>query len=54
MTDTTGALIPGTKVTVLNVDTGVSKDYVTNNEGLYDTSPIVAGNYKITFIREAL
>ncbi|MGC1294157.1 MAG: carboxypeptidase-like regulatory domain-containing protein, partial [Alloacidobacterium sp.] len=52
VTDTTGALIPGTKVTVLNVDTGVSKDYFTNSEGIYDTSSIVAGNYKITFIRE--
>ncbi len=52
VTDTTGALIPGTKVTVLNIDTGVSKDYVTNSEGIYDTSSIVAGNYKITFTRE--
>src|ERR1700744_3004735 len=49
VTDDSGAVIPGVKVTVLNVDTGVSKDYVTNDAGLYDTSAIVAGNYKVTF-----
>jgi hypothetical protein len=49
VTDATGALIPGVVVTVLNVDTGVSKDFVTNDDGLYDTSSIVAGSYKISF-----
>lgn len=49
VTDTSGALIPDTTVTVLNVDTGVSKDFVTNKDGLYDTSSIVAGRYKLTF-----
>jgi len=52
VTDATGAVIPGTTVTVLNVDTGVSKEYTTNNDGLYDTSSIVAGNYKVTFTRD--
>jgi hypothetical protein len=42
VTDPTGALIPGVTVTVLNIDTGVSKDFVTNDSGLYDTSSIVA------------
>src|SRR6202000_2563693 len=52
VTDPTGALIPGVTVTVLNVDTGVAKDFTTNQDGLYDTSSIVAGNYKLTFKRE--
>jgi hypothetical protein len=52
VTDTSGAAIPGTTVTVLNVNTGVSKDYQTNQDGLYDTSSIVAGTYKITFSKE--
>jgi hypothetical protein len=52
VTDSSGALIPGAKVTVLNVETGVSKDYVANQDGLYDTSSIVAGAYKLTFARE--
>src|SRR5271155_2457921 len=52
VTDTTGAAVPGATVTVLNVDTGVTKDYVTNDSGVYDTSSIVAGNYKLTFSRQ--
>jgi hypothetical protein len=52
VTDQTGALIPGVTVTVLNVDTGVSKEFTTNQDGLYDTSSIVAGNYKLTFKRQ--
>jgi hypothetical protein len=52
VTDTTGALIPGVAVTVLNVETGVSKDFVTNHDGLYDTSSIVTGRYEITFIKD--
>ena len=52
VTDTSGALIPAVKVTVLNVDTGVSKDYPTNQDGLYDTSSIVTGSYKVTFTKE--
>jgi hypothetical protein len=51
VTDPSGASIPGVTVTVLNVDTGVSKDFSTNQVGLYDTSSIVAGNYKITFTK---
>ena len=49
VTDSSGALLPGVTITVLNVDTGVSKDYTTDSAGLYDTSSIVAGNYKLTF-----
>jgi len=52
ITDPSGALVPGVTVTVLNVNTGVSKDYVTNQDGLYDTSSIVQGSYKLTFKKE--
>ena len=52
LTDSTGALIPDVTVTVLNVDTGVSKDFTTNRDGLYDTSSIVTGSYKVTFTKE--
>ncbi len=52
VTDSSGALIPGVTVSVLNVDTGISKDFVTNQDGLYDTSSIVAGNYRITFSKD--
>src|SRR5437762_4295211 len=49
VTDSTGAAIPGVTVTVTNVNTGISNVYTTNNDGVYDTSSIVAGTYKISF-----
>jgi hypothetical protein len=52
VTDDTGAVIPGAAITVLNVDTGVSKTYTADSAGLYDTSAIVAGSYKLTFSKE--
>lgn len=45
-------MVPGAKVTVLNVDTGVTKDYFTNNDGLYDTVSIIPGNYRVTVAKE--
>ena len=54
VTDPSGALIPGATVTVLNLDTGVAKDYPTNNDGLYDTNSVVAGSYKLTFTKNGL
>jgi Carboxypeptidase regulatory-like domain len=52
VTDSSGAVIPGVKVTVLNVNTGISRDYTTDNAGLYDTSSIIAGEYTITYLKE--
>ncbi|MGB7135099.1 MAG: TonB-dependent receptor [Acidobacteriaceae bacterium] len=49
VTDATGAVIPGATVTVLDINTGVSKRLVTDSAGLYDTSSIVNGTYKVTF-----
>jgi hypothetical protein len=49
VTDPTGALLPGVTVTVTNNNTGVTKTLVTNDAGLYDTSSIVVGNYKLVF-----
>jgi len=49
VTDSTGAVVPGVTVTVLNVDNGITKDLVTNQDGLYDTGSILLGTYKITF-----
>jgi hypothetical protein len=52
VTDSSGALIPGVKITVVNVETGVTKDFITNQSGLYDTDSIVAGQYTITFAKD--
>jgi hypothetical protein len=51
-TDPTGAVIPDVAVTVLNIDKGVSTEYKTNGDGLYDTGPLVTGTYKITFTKQ--
>jgi hypothetical protein len=52
VTDTSGAALPDVTVTVLNKNTGVSKDIQTNQDGLYDTSSIVAGTYELSFSKQ--
>ncbi|MFZ0734013.1 MAG: TonB-dependent receptor [Candidatus Sulfotelmatobacter sp.] len=52
VTDTSGALVPGATVTVVNVNTGVTHTFVTNDDGLYDTNSIVAGSYTLTFTKD--
>src|SRR5258708_1314600 len=49
VTDSTGALIPGVTVTVVNVDTGVSEEFSTKRSGVYDTDSIGTGSYTLTF-----
>jgi hypothetical protein len=52
VTDSSGAVVPGVAVSVLNLDTGAAKDLVTNSDGLYDTASILPGNYRVTFTKE--
>jgi hypothetical protein len=52
VTDSSGAVVPEVAVTVLNLDTGATKDLVTNSDGLYDTASILPGNYRVTFTKE--
>lgn len=49
VTDQSGAVIPGVTVTVKDIDKGVTRNYVTNSAGLFDTGAIVADRYLITF-----
>lgn len=51
-TDATGAVIPGVSVTVTDVDRGVTRTYVTDGAGLYDTGAIPEDHYRITFTKE--
>jgi hypothetical protein len=44
-----GAVVPGATVTLTNIDTGETKDFVTNKDGIYDTVSTQAGNYTISF-----
>jgi len=50
--DSSGAVLPGVRVAVVNVDTGVSKTFTTNQSGLYDTDSIVTGSYNVTFAKD--
>jgi hypothetical protein len=52
VTDSTGALLPDVTVTITNVNTGITKILHTNSAGLYDSSSIVIGTYKITFEKQ--
>ncbi len=52
VTDSTGALIPGAKVTLLDTETGVTTDLTTNNAGIYDAVSVRPGKYRITFFKE--
>ena len=47
VTDTTGAVTAGAKVTVTNVDTGISLSTATNNTGNYTFPLIQVGNYNV-------
>lgn len=49
VSDSSGAVLPGVTVTVLNINTGVSATFVTNGDGLFDTVSTPAGSYQITF-----
>ena len=48
VTDATGAIVPGAKVTASNVDTGAAQDAITDERGGYLFSNLQAGVYKVT------
>jgi outer membrane receptor protein involved in Fe transport len=48
VTDEQGAAVPGATVTVKNVNTGATREAVTNEEGLYRFSALPIGTYSVT------
>jgi hypothetical protein len=48
VTDPTGALVVGAKVSVTNVSTNVTENSVTNSSGYFEVDGLVPGKYKIT------
>ena len=46
--DETDAVIPGVDITVTNVETGVSRNTVTNDEGRYSVPKLFTGTYRIS------
>jgi Carboxypeptidase regulatory-like domain/TonB dependent receptor-like, beta-barrel len=47
--DTTGAVVPGAQVTLLNTDMGLTLQTKTNGSGAYTFSPVRTGHYTLTF-----
>src|SRR5262245_52970117 len=45
--DTTGAAIPGAKVEITHLDSGVVTKTVANQDGYFATPPIKIGKYKV-------
>jgi hypothetical protein len=52
ITDTTGALVPGTKVTAMNRGTGVGQTATTNDSGYFVLANLPAGTYDVTAEKE--
>ncbi|MBI4482457.1 MAG: TonB-dependent receptor [Acidobacteria bacterium] len=46
--DESGAVIPGVTVTVNNLDTGISRTLVTDDQGRYHVPQLPLGNYELT------
>jgi Carboxypeptidase regulatory-like domain len=52
VTDPSGAIIPDVTVTIKDVDKDVTKTFVMDGAGLYDTGSIVPDHYLITFTKD--
>src|ERR1700694_1124027 len=47
VTDSTGSVIPGAKVTITHLDTGVKTSSVTNKDGFFTIPPVQIGKYAV-------
>ncbi|HEV2133556.1 MAG TPA: TonB-dependent receptor [Terracidiphilus sp.] len=48
ITDTQGAVVPGAKVTLTQIETGLVLQGITNHAGIYVFSPVKIGNYTVS------
>ncbi|HWC00293.1 MAG TPA: TonB-dependent receptor, partial [Bryobacteraceae bacterium] len=48
MTDSSGSIIPGAKISAQNIDTNVTRSTQTNGEGLYTIPNLIPGSYTMT------
>ena len=48
ITDSSGSMIPGARVTVVNVDTAFASETITTAEGTYNVPYLAPGNYRLT------
>lgn len=52
VTDAAGGVIPGVTVSIVNIDTGVKRELVTNDAGIFDAVSLVPGSYSLSFSKE--
>ena len=52
ITDTSSAVIPDALITVLNTDTGVKRETISNGSGDYTVPLLGPGNYQITVVKD--
>jgi hypothetical protein len=50
--DSSGAVMPGTKVTLTSTETGVQREVATNESGIYEFTTLQPGTYKLTLQKE--
>src|ERR1700722_5187344 len=48
LTDSTGSVVPGAKVVILNESTGITRETTTNGAGAYSAPSLSLGNYRVT------
>jgi hypothetical protein len=48
VSDTSGGVIPGVKISATNIDTGVVSNSLTNNSGVYNFAGLLPGTYTVT------
>ncbi len=48
VTDPSGGIIPGTTVTIINNETGIQRDTVSDDRGRYSFAQVLPGNYRLT------
>jgi len=46
--DASGAILPGVTVALTNVASGISRDAVTNESGIYTVANVLVGDYRLT------
>src|SRR6516225_3324400 len=49
VTDSTGKVVANVRISFANVETGVSRDVTTNDEGFYSAPNLLAGTYNVKF-----
>jgi len=50
VSDPSGAVIPGAKVTIRNISTGVATQVTTNQNGIYNATNLLPGDYQVNVV----